>query len=191
MGGGVSPRELFPVTVRPRKIMKTNKLLLLGLAGFLPMAVGHAAPKSPGGQVDVAFFEPQKFTDVRSRAMGTFEETSYLDQLREFLVAQAGRQVPAGYALAVTFTDIDMAGDFEPWRGVRWDEIRIVKEIYPPRAQLSFQLKDPTGKVVKEGRRDLRGLSLMTRGFADDTLRHEKALIEDWLRSEFRGWRET
>ncbi|MEY4939034.1 MAG: hypothetical protein RIQ93_769 [Verrucomicrobiota bacterium] len=90
-------------------------------------------PKSPGGRVDVAFFEPQKFTDVRSRAMGTFEETSYLAQLRDYLVAQAGRYVPAGHTLAVTFTDVDMAGDFEPWRGVRWDEIRVLKEIYPPR----------------------------------------------------------
>lgn len=155
------------------------------------MLAGHAAPRAPGGHVDVAFFEPQKFTDVRSRAMGTFEETSYLDQLRDHLVAQASRYVPAGFALAVTFTDIDMAGDFEPWRGFRWDEVRIVKEIYPPRLQLSFQLKDPDGNVVKEGKRSLRGLSFMTRGFADDTLRHEKALIEDWLRSEFSRPRDT
>jgi hypothetical protein len=45
--------------------------------------------------------------------------------------------------------------------------------------------------VLREGKRDLRGLSFMTRGFADDTLRHEKALIEDWLRREFRGLRDT
>jgi hypothetical protein len=171
--------------------MKTNKLFLLGLVGLFPLLAGQAAPKSPGGHVDVAFFEPQKFTDVRSRAMGAFDETSYLDQLREHLVARAGRYVPAGYALAVTFTDIDMAGDFEPWRGFRWDEIRVVKEIYPPRLQFSFQLKDADGNAVREGGRDLRGLDFMSRGFADDSLRHEKALLDDWLHREFRGLRDT
>lgn len=61
----------------------------------------------------------------------------------------------------------------------------MVKEIYPPRIQLAFRLTDAAGDVVKEGGRELRGLRLMTRGFADDTLRHEKALLDDWLRSEF------
>lgn len=165
--------------------MKTNKLLLLGLLGMLPVLAGRAAPPPAGGNVDVVFFEPKKFTDVRDRAMGNYEDTSYLDQLRDHLVAQARPIVPVGGTLAVTFTDVDMAGDFEPWRGFRWDEIRVVKEIYPPRIQLAFRLTDASGEIVKEGKRDLRGLSLMTKGFADDTLRHEKALLDDWLRSEF------
>ena len=135
--------------------------------------------------MDVVFFEPKKFTDVRDRAIGNCEDTSCLDQVRDPLVAQARPIVPVGGMLAVTFTDVDMAGDFEPWRGFRWDEIRVVKEIYPPRLQLAFWLTDASGEIVKEGGRDLRGLSLMTRGFADDTLRHEKAVLDDWLRSEF------
>lgn len=165
--------------------MKTNKLLLLGVLGVLPLFASRAAPPPAGGNVDVAFFEPKKFTDVRDRAMGNYEDTSYLDQLRDYLVAQARPIVPVGGTLTVTFTDVDMAGDFEPWRGFRWDEIRVVKEIYPPRIQLAFRLTDASGEIVKEGKRDLRGLGLMTRGFADDTLRHEKALLDDWLRSEF------
>ena len=42
--------------------------------------------------------------------------------------------VPEGDKLTITFTDIDLAGDFEPWRGPQWDEVRIVKAIYPPRS---------------------------------------------------------
>lgn len=165
--------------------MKTNQLLLLGLLGFLPLLDGRAAPPPAGGRVDVVFFEPKKFTDVRDHALGNYEGTSYLDQLRDYLVARARSFVPEGGTLEVTFTDVDMAGDFEPWRGFRWSEIRVVKEIYPARLQLAFRLTDATGEVVKQGKRDLRGLSLMSAGFADDSLRHEKALLDDWLRSEF------
>lgn len=137
--------------------MKTNKLLLLGLRGLLPLLAGRAAPPAAGGNVDVVFFEPRKFTDVRDRAIGNCEDTSCLDQLRDPLVAQARPIVPVGGILAVTFTDVDMAGDFEPWQGFRWDEIRVVKEIYPPRLQLAFWLTDASGEIVKEGGRDLRG----------------------------------
>ena len=96
--------------------------------------------------------------------------------------------MPEGHTLSVTFTDIDMAGDFEPWRGVRFDDVRIVKDIYPPRIVLSFRLTDADGNVVKQGKRDLRDIAFMmkiTMGFRDDSVRHEKALLDDWLRSEF------
>ena len=96
--------------------------------------------------------------------------------------------MPEGHLLSVTFTDIDMAGDFEPWRGPRFDDIRIVKDIYPPRINLSFRLTDAEGNVVKEGTRELRDLAFMmkiTMAFRDDPVRHEKALLDDWLRSEF------
>jgi hypothetical protein len=81
-----------------------------------------------------------------------------------------------------------MAGDFEPWRGPRFDDIRIVKDIYPPRMNLAFRLTDAEGTVVKEGKRELRDLSFLmkiTMSFRDDPVRHEKALVDDWLRAEF------
>ena len=85
--------------------------------------------------------------------MGDYERTAYLDMIRDHLLEQAKYYVPDGHSLAVTFTDIDMAGDFEPWRGPRFDDIRIVKDIYPPRINLNFRLTDAEGNVVKEGRR--------------------------------------
>jgi len=63
-----------------------------------------------------------------------------------------------------------------------------VKDIYPPRMVFSFRLTDAAGNVVKEGTRDLRDMGFMMKismGFRDDSVRHEKAMIDDWLRSEF------
>jgi hypothetical protein len=176
--------------------MKHSRFLLAAALGFLPGLLVQAAPTSdpaPTGnktiaRAEVNFFEPRKFTDVKDSSMGDYERTTYLDQIRDHLLEQAKYFVPDGHTLTVTFTDIDMAGDFEPWRGPRFDDIRIVKDIYPPRLVLAFQLKDAEGKVVKEGKRELRDLAFLmkiTMAFRDDPVRHEKGLIDDWLRSEF------
>ena len=66
--------------------------------------------------------------------------------------------------------------------------MRIVRDIYPPRLGLEFRLLDPAGRVVRSGSRALSDLAFLlkiTGGFRDDPLRHEKALLDDWLRAEF------
>lgn len=168
--------------------MKTSTYLMAAVLGLMPALASHAAQTRTIARADVAFFEPQKFTDVKDSYMGDYERTTYLDSIRDHLLEQAKYYVPEGHHLSVTFNDIDMAGDFEPWRGPRWDDVRIVKDIYPPRIQLAFRLTDAQGNVVKEGKRDLRDLAFMMKinmAFRDDPVRHEKALLDDWLRSEF------
>jgi hypothetical protein len=168
--------------------MKTTHFILLALLGVSPaLAVGNE-PRRTVARAEVNFFEPTKFTDVRDSYTGDYTRTTYLDSIRDHVLEQAKYYVPEGHKLTVTFTDIDMAGDFEPWRGPRFDDIRIVKDIYPPRINLAFQLTDAQGNVVKEGKRELRDLAFMmkiTMAFRDDPVRHEKALLDDWLRAEF------
>jgi hypothetical protein len=168
--------------------MKPTQLLLVTLLGIVPVLRVGAEPARTIARAEVNFFEPEKFTDVRDSYMGDYERTSYLDGIRDHVLEQAKYYVPEGHTLSVTFTDIDMAGDFEPWRGPRFSDIRIVKDMYPPRITLAFRLVDAEGNVVKEGKRDLRDLSFMMKinmSFRDDPVRHEKALLDDWLRAEF------
>lgn len=168
--------------------MKTNSILLLALTVLSPAVALRAEEIRTIARAEVLFFEPEKFTDVRDSYMGDATRTTYLEQIRDHVLEQAKYFVPEGHKLSVTFTDIDMAGDFEPWHGPRWDDIRVVKDIYPPRILLTFRLTDAAGNVVKEGKRDLRDLAFLmkiTISFRDDPVRHEKALLDDWLRSEF------
>jgi hypothetical protein len=168
--------------------MKTSRFLLVTLLG-LPLVPAMQAAQAPkAGRAQVEFFEPKNFTDVKDSYTGDYSRTTYLDSLRDYIVEQSQRYVPEGYMLSVTITDIDMAGDFEPWRGPRWDDVRIVKDIYPPRINLSFRLTDAEGNVVKEGKRELKDLAFLMKipmAFRDDPVRHEKALLDDWMRSEF------
>lgn len=168
--------------------MKTSRIILVGILAASPLLALQPPGARTVARAEVVFFEPEKFTDVRDSQMGDYKRTTYLDQIRDHLLEQAKYFVPEGHKLTVTVSDIDMAGDFEPWRGPRFDDIRIVKDIYPPTVKLSFRLTDADGKVVKEGKRELRDLAFMmkiTMGFRDDSVRHEKALLDDWLRADF------
>ncbi len=176
--------------------MKIRQHLLATLAVVGLTAALQSAPASTAHHAltDIVFLEPQKYTDVKDSDWGDHERTTYLDQLRDHLRDQARYYVPQGYLLKVTFLDIDMAGEFEPWRGPRYSDVRIVKDIYPPRIVLAFQMTDAEGNVVSKGQRDLRDLAFLMKmpsGFASDAMRHEKTLLDDWLRNEFPRLRKT
>ena len=152
------------------------------------MGAADPAPKADA-RVEVIFASPEKYTDVRdSYTASEMGRQGILDQIRDYMVLEALKYVPAGQKLTVTFTDIDLAGDFEPWRGAQGMDIRIVKDVYPPRIDLEFKLTGPDGAVLKEGKRSLRDLAFMGKLNIDprDTLRHEKNLLEDWFRNDLK-----
>ena len=168
--------------------MKTHQLLFTTIGLLAAGMALSAAPTPPIGSGEVAFFEPEKFTDIRSSANSDGDRNGYLDQFRDYVASQAALYVPAGQKLAVTFLDIDLAGDFPPGRSARMDDVRIVKEIYPPRLVLSFRLTGAEGNVLKQGKRELTDHAfLLTSAFLDrsDSLRYEKALLNGWFRDEF------
>lgn len=167
------------------KMITRLSLVLLGLVAPLALSARDAA-KAPA-RTEVIFDHPEKFTDVKDGEFGTDRgRDAILEQIRDFLVDRADRALPAGQKLTVTFTDIDLAGDFEPWRGAQFADVRIVKSIYPPRMDFTYKVTDATGKVVKEGKEELRDLAFDMRLTIDrqDPLRYEKDILKDWVRSK-------
>lgn len=173
--------------------MKTHaryalSILFLGpVAGALAAAVASPA----ADRVTVNFDHPEKFTEVRDNSTDFENERGcerFLPFLKEYLEQRAGKLLPAGQKLTITFTDIDLAGDFEPWRGMEFHDVRIVKDIYVPRMNFSFKVTDEAGQVVKEGEEKLLDGAFQMRitGVSNsDPLRYEKDMLNDWLRKEF------
>jgi hypothetical protein len=137
-------------------------------------------------RVSVSFVEPEKFTDSHS---GELAPTSagVLRELEKFLIETGGRYLPATTKLSIRVTDIDLAGDFELFRGPQADQVRITKGLYPPRIVLEFELLDSGAKVIKTGKRNLTDIDYQSRSVypREDYLRYEKDLLRDWLRAEF------
>jgi hypothetical protein len=170
--------------------MKLLRLLFAVVSGATALVSLRAAdaPKTDA-RAEVIFFEREKFTDVKDG----FAETpagrdAILDQIKDYIVSQAKWYVPADQKLTVTITDVDLAGDFEPARGPRLDDVRIIRDIYPPKISLSFKLTDADGKELKHGTRDLTDLMFMSKLTMNpnDPLRYEKNLLDDWLRTDFK-----
>ena len=153
--------------------------------------VAAASAAADPGPVTVIFSHPEKYADVRD-SFGDNDNARgrerYLPFIQEHLTRAGARRLPAGQQLTVTFSDIDLAGDFEPGRGMHFDDIRVIKDLYVPRLSFTFTLTDASGAVLKSGERKLveLGFQMTIRsGFRDDQLRYEKAMLDDWLRREF------
>ena len=169
--------------------MKTLCFLLAGLGLIACGAVRADDTKPAAPRVDVVYVNPENFTDVKDSYSdtGRFRD-EYLGDLKEHIEKLANKHIPDGQHLAVRITDVDMAGDFEPQRGPSFEDVRIIKDIYPPRINLGFKLTDANGKVLKEGERkisDINFLSTINPYFPDETLRYEKKLLDDWFSNEF------
>ena len=164
--------------------MKILRLLsvFLGLAAACALRadVAKAAPRT-----EVIFDHPEKFTDIRDMDSPTEQgQAAILDKIRDYLVQETAPMVPEGYKLSIVFTDIRLAGNFEPWRGAQWDEIRVVRDVYPPGFKFTYSVADPSGKVVRKGSEDIRDLDFQLRQLLnyEDNLRYEKDILLEWAR---------
>lgn len=180
--------------------MKTLSFVsMLLVAGVLSGAVQAkssdvTSPDAPRalpaeGPVDVRWSDPAQFSEIR--LSGNRREAARGDWVRQlalYVRKRAATELSPGQHLEVTFEDIKRAGMFEPGR-VHLNSTRIVREIYPPRIQLSFKLTDTGGNAASQGERKLTDLSFMQNASTldSDPLRYEKRLIDDWVRREFKS----
>ena len=168
-------------------------LLVAGPVVAKPRNVTDAdAPRSlpAEGPVSIDWTDPAQFSDIRySGNRWEAERGSWVTQLATYLRDEAGQRLARGQTLDVTISDIDRAGRYEPTVRAGMNDIRIVKDLYPPRMTLNFTLKGADGQVVAEGERKLvdHAFLMGTQINNNDNLRYEKRLIDDWLRKEFRS----
>jgi hypothetical protein len=137
-------------------------------------------------RISVSFVEPEKFTDAR-RAELAPTSAGVLRELQKFLVETGARYLPEPMKLNIRVTDIDLAGDFEVFRGPQADQVRISKGLYPPRIVLEFELLGSGANIIKMGKRNLTDIDYQSRSVypREDYLRYEKDILRDWLRAEF------
>jgi len=152
-------------------------------------AVAAVAAQTPSPRVTVAWAPNEKLTEVKNNPSrrGWLRPNEWQKELADEVRKQGERFLPPGEQLQVTFEDIKLAGQFEPWRGPTLDEVRIMKDIYPPRADLSYRLLAADGRVLREGTAKLADTSYLQRAVPNNTdpLRYDKRMLSDWMRREF------
>lgn len=175
--------------------MKRRDLMSAWLAavlGSMLMLAHAAAGTAPGGdaRVHVSWAPTASLSEVRDNPTqrGWMRPQEWQKQLATYLVRRADALLLPGQTLDVHIDDIKLAGAFEPWRGPDAQDIRFMKDIYPPRIQLHFKLLDADGKVLREGERKLQDLAYLQHSLPNtiDPLGYDKRLIGNWLSREFR-----
>ena len=145
-----------------------------------------ATPAEDDG-VTVDLPHPEQFTDFKTSCVSRPADARALAmQLARYLKTTAARLLPDGQRMEITVTDIDMAGDIEVWRNPFLCDLRTMKDIYPPRVDLTFRILDAEGTELRTGTRRLVDVGYLDRSRPSgiDQLRYEKSLLADWLQSE-------
>jgi len=168
-------------------LMKTLRVTLLTVLGLTAGALFAADQTSKADRVEVTFVNPDKFTDAADAQRGSdWGRDANLDVPKKYIIERASRYVPEGQKLSVSITDVDLAGEIEPWRSSSLRDARIMKDIYFPRIDLSYKLTDATGAVVKEGSRHLSDMNYLMNIHTDrsDPRVYDKSLLDDWIRRD-------
>lgn len=111
--------------------------------------------------------------------------------LAEHLQKSAAARLPEGQHMDITITDIQRAGSFEPWLMPDMQHVRMMRDIYPPRMNLDVRITGQDGQLVSEGQYRLSDMNYLHSTpptiNSSDPLRHEKHMIDTWVRRELPG----
>ncbi|HEU5297700.1 MAG TPA: DUF3016 domain-containing protein [Burkholderiaceae bacterium] len=148
------------------------------------IAQGLASAAIAGGTVEVSFIKPQTYADAgqwqRDVAATQARITQHLQSLGESYLAD-------GQALRVEVIDVDRAG-WQRHVHRRVDDIRVLRNGADwPRIKLRYALV-ANGQLTKSGEETLADLDYMGRFSlynADDPMRYEKRMLEDWFKTRF------
>ena len=176
---------------------RTAHLLLILAIAFAAAPAGAGVrnvtdPEAPRslpdeGPVSVQWSDPSDFSDLRySGNRWRAAQGNWVFQLAEHLRDSAAGRLPEGHRLDVTITDFHRAGRYEPWRGLQMQDVRILRDHYPPSMRLEFRHLDADGRVLAEGSREVRdtGYLMGSSNPSHDNLYYEKRMIDRWVRNE-------
>ena len=167
-----------------KRTAATFCVMALAFAVAQPLPAQEEA--AAGSRVAVTLGDVSRMREVKHlHGAQQRDTTRAIESLADWLQQQVERSLPAEQALQVTLRDVDLAGEYEPGRMGDMYDVRIIKDIYPPRIELDYRLSDASGAVLSEGEATLRdiGFLLHAGSPASDALRYEKRMLRDWLRS--------
>lgn len=151
----------------------------------LALLAASALPAAAEGKVEVNFVEPEKFADA-GRSVIDRERT--LKTLGDYLQG-LGRELPDGQTLHLEVTDLDLAGNVEPFGWRSTSDVRVLRGRADwPHMHLRFKLL-AEGREVKTGQAQLADISYMYslhgRHSAGDMLGYEKRMVRRWFNETF------
>ena len=180
--------------------VQLSALVLSLAASSIVFGVSHASVDDHGehdelqiSALTVTWGDYQTFTDVKpANGMRKAYAESTFKTLEEYMHKLAA-DLPLGHTLAMTITNLDLAGRVLPgsFTGLGLhsaDMIRVIKTIDIPRIEFTYEYKDANGIVLKSDTVNLKDMSFMTGHnplFSSDSLKYEKNMLRKWFKKTF------
>lgn len=174
--------------------MKPGQLFSLASAAILALipATSHAIGTTAHAQeLTIEFVDSENYTDTQT-GFGSLERSSAA--INEAISASfqevAKKYLPNGYILSVKVEDIDLAGDRSHMTST-YGDIRVYRDIYPPRIVFTYQLHAPDKQLVARGKTTKSDLAYLRQNTGLRLAPEEEApfvteLVRGWASKELR-----
>ena len=157
------------------------------MLGKTLLAIAALAAAPCYATVDVAFVNPERFTDASNERS---ELDSNLKSLAEHMRKAGERYIAPNETLRIEVLDVDLAG-WSQWGGREPNKVRVARGGADfPQMKLRYTLESP-GRGARSGEADLRDLAYQNSGLrsraASEPMYYEKRMIDEWFKSTFAG----
>jgi len=137
-------------------------------------------------ETDIEWVNPDGYADLGTDFHDEVTLEQFQGELEPYIARIAERALPDGYQLEIKFTNVDLAGEYEPWR--LNNDVRIVRSVYPPKMSFEYKLFDSRGNLAKSGEETIIDptfdFNVGRRFFETDGFFYEKELIGSWIRND-------
>jgi hypothetical protein len=149
------------------------------LISLVSVSTVRAETSKTAPRTEVNFVDADNYTDWRLSNSADWYRDSVFTAIRAFLVKQTEPLLPDGYALKVTFTDIDLGHT-----GSR----RVPANQGAPAFDFTYMVTDPSGRVIRQGSETLKfytdfgnyRFSVDTTDLTTEIIQPEKAMLKSW-----------
>jgi hypothetical protein len=178
-------------------MMKTNTLVCalaaLTFSVSLPLSASDESEDiytsdNTLNRISVQWLAPKKFTDVREANFSNAKFRKRVFSQLEKHLDKLAEDLPSGQTLAVSVTDVDLAGRIEPASFVglssTMDDVRVMRNVDIPRIEFTYQLLDANGVVLKSEEVNLKNMNYLHDirfSGRDKPFGHEKRMLSKWF----------
>ena len=135
---------------------------------------------------EVTWTDYENYRDIHPGSEGRkhFRERMFESFDKHF--AKLAKVLPEGHVLKINVTDLDLAGDTHSG-GI--NQLRVIKDIYFPRINFSYELVNTDGSIITSGEIVLKDMNFMMGSnskYRNQSLSYEKVMLDDWFAKSFK-----
>ncbi|WP_077342653.1 DUF3016 domain-containing protein [Pseudocolwellia agarivorans] len=162
--------------------MKISNVSNVSIVTFLLLVITWNVA---AGESEVIWENSDKYTDIRAGNENKSRfEARVFEQFEKHFVKLA-EKLPEGQTLKVKVTDLDLAGDV---RFDTMDRIRVIRDLYIPRIEFSYQLVNADKSIAGSGEIDLKDMGFMLSSpsrYKTKSFSYEKRMLDKWFTDTF------